>query len=277
MKKIFLSYAYNQEAIDYASLIKSKLESHGMQVYDASSSNVGSDIINHLHNSINKCDLVIAFMMGSNLNVTYEVGYAIGKGKKVVIIANDFSEIPYNLKNILAISLQNDSDNKLNMLLSLVDNTESTKDELDSIGVKDLKYLLISYFEKTNEFDQIEPRKFEDFIFDWLNSEGFKVTRAGKKDIGYDFFISDYNKFTKTLVEVKKYNINNKVSIGMIQKFLDVLRYHKADHGIFISSSGFTQSATNFSGNTNPKIELWDMEYINELYQRRNGSLDLRT
>lgn len=59
----------------------------------------------------------------------------------------------------------------------------------------------------------------------------------------------------------------------MLQKFRDVLRYYKADHGIFISSSGFTQSATNFSGNTNPKIELWDMEYMNELYQRRKMAL----
>lgn len=129
--------------------------------------------------------------MGSSLNVTYEVGYAIGKGKKVIIIANDFSEIPSNLKNVLAISLQNYSDTRLNMLSSLIDNIESNKDELDTIGVKDLEYLLRSYFEKTNEFDQIEPRKFEDFIFDWLNSEGFKVTKAGKGDIGYDFLISD--------------------------------------------------------------------------------------
>jgi nucleoside 2-deoxyribosyltransferase len=67
---------------------------------------IKDDIISAIHDPINACDLLIAFMIDNNLNVAYEVGYAMAKGKKVLIISADYSEIPSYLKTVSAILLR---------------------------------------------------------------------------------------------------------------------------------------------------------------------------
>ena len=66
---------------------------------------IENDIRSAIHDSINICDLLIAFMIDGNLNVAYGVGYAMAKGKNVLIISADYSEIPFYLKKVPTILL----------------------------------------------------------------------------------------------------------------------------------------------------------------------------
>lgn len=325
MKKIFLSYSYNETEKLFVDNLQKELELHENQVINIMESiNFGQNNVDALHNYINKCDLVIA-ILGNSLNVAYEIGYAIGKGKKILTVIDNIYTVPFDLTTIPSIFMRNndkniyDYDGTIREILNFVDKMENVQDKsrylianhvyeilvsevassvytkclnkLDEVGYKELNSFLRNIqetpdvidevsskklkdliFKKINMLDQVDSKEFEDLIYNLLKNKEFNLTRAEKDSIGYDFILHNYKKFDKTLVEVKNYNINNKISVGQLQQFLGAIYFNKANYGIFISSSGYTRSARDFAENSTPKIELWDMsniieelEYIAEL------------
>lgn len=323
MKKIFLSYSYSEIEKLFVDRLQKELEVRGNQIINTTESiNLGQSCVDTIHNDINKCDIVIA-VLGNNLNVAYEIGYAIGKSKKVLIIVNNNYKVPFNLETIPSIFMRNneinmyDYDDTINEILDFIDNMENSQEEMQTRITKYLlsqfqslednnnKYRIflfndhdskhdttlsdwiklrsrenpkkledptldciskISLIEPnyTNFFNYIEPTDFEDLICKLLKNRKFNLIKSEKYS-GYDFVLSNYKTFQKTLVEVKNSNINNKISVGLLQRFLDVIHFNKADSGIFISSSGYTRSAMDFAEHTTPKIELWDMNTIKQL------------
>ena len=82
---------------------------------------IKDDIISAIHDSINTCDILIAFMINNNLNVPHDAGYAMAKGKKVLIISADYGEIPFNLKMVHNTLLPDHFDTSC-AILNFVDN-----------------------------------------------------------------------------------------------------------------------------------------------------------
>lgn len=56
-------------------------------------------ILDRIYNQIAKSDIVIADMTGRNANVFYEVGYAHGIGKDVILLTQNADDIPFDLKH----------------------------------------------------------------------------------------------------------------------------------------------------------------------------------
>ena len=102
-------------------MLKNELKSHGVQIYDTNHLEIKDDITSAIHDPINTCDLLIAFMIDNNLNVSYNVGYVMVKGKKVLIISSDYSEIPFYLKTVPTILLHDYFDTSY-AILNFVDN-----------------------------------------------------------------------------------------------------------------------------------------------------------
>jgi hypothetical protein len=121
MNKVFLSHAFNEKESDYIELLKDELKSNGVQIYENNHLEIKDYIISGIHDSINKCDLLIAFTIDNNLKVYYDVGYAMSKGKKVLIISADYSEIPSYLKTVPTILLRDYSDTSCS-ILNFIDN-----------------------------------------------------------------------------------------------------------------------------------------------------------
>ena len=121
MNKVFLSYAFNEKESDYIQLLKDELKSHGVQIYETNYLKIKDDNISAIHDSINTCDLLIAFMIDNNLNIAYELGYAMAKGKKILIISADCSEMPSYLKTVPTILLRDYFDTSC-AILNFIDN-----------------------------------------------------------------------------------------------------------------------------------------------------------
>ena len=98
MKKIFLSYALNGKESDYVQLLKDELESHGVQIYDANYLRMNCNNTSALYDSLNTCDNLIAFMIENYPNVFYDVGYAMSKDKKVLIIRSDYIDTSFDFE-----------------------------------------------------------------------------------------------------------------------------------------------------------------------------------
>lgn len=56
-------------------------------------------ILERIYNQISKADVVIADMTGRNPNIFYEVGYAHALGKTTVLLTQEASDIPFDLKH----------------------------------------------------------------------------------------------------------------------------------------------------------------------------------
>ena len=58
-----------------------------------------TSIFQRIVNQINQADFIIADMSGKNANVFYEVGYAHALGKSTILLTNNSSDIPFDLKH----------------------------------------------------------------------------------------------------------------------------------------------------------------------------------
>ena len=56
-------------------------------------------ILDRIYNQISKADILIADMSDRNPNVFYEVGYAHGLGKNVILLTNHADDIPFDFKH----------------------------------------------------------------------------------------------------------------------------------------------------------------------------------
>ncbi len=124
MKKVCLSYDFNGKESDNIPSLKDELESHGVQIvqlYDTNYLGIKDDIISARHDTINICDILIAFMIDNNLNVAYDVGYAMSKNKKVLIVEDDYSETSFPLEMASTILLRDYFDTS-RAILNFVDN-----------------------------------------------------------------------------------------------------------------------------------------------------------
>ena len=102
-------------------MLKNELKLHGVLIYETNHLEIKDDIISAIHDPINKCDLIIAFMIDNNPNVSSDIGYAMAKGKKVLIISADYYEIPFYFKTVPTILLRDYFDTSC-AILNFVDN-----------------------------------------------------------------------------------------------------------------------------------------------------------
>ncbi|MEN8904528.1 MAG: restriction endonuclease [Clostridiales bacterium] len=107
-----------------------------------------------------------------------------------------------------------------------------------------------------------KPTDFEKYIADLYRMLGYsaKVTKA-VGDCGKDVILKKNSK--KFVVEVKLYSRKNSIGRPMIQKLHSAFIDEKADGGIFVTTSYFTNAAIDFA--KNKKIELIDGKKLAEM------------
>jgi hypothetical protein len=88
--KMFFAYANNPSSVgEIIEEAVRKINSFGEKIKSWREMNiVGSFIVSGIHKAIDERAVFIADITSLNFNVTYEVGYAIGKGKKIVLFKN---------------------------------------------------------------------------------------------------------------------------------------------------------------------------------------------
>jgi nucleoside 2-deoxyribosyltransferase len=78
--------------------IKNIIEALGMRCERVDEIEFNDSILAQIYKGIQRADIVIADMTGRNPNVFYEVGYAHALHKEVVLLTQDASDIPFDLK-----------------------------------------------------------------------------------------------------------------------------------------------------------------------------------
>ena len=98
LKHLFIAMPFANEFDNaYYFGIKQPVELHGRKCERVDQDAFTGDIIERVKRRISGCELVIADITGSNPNVFYELGYADGAGKPVIVISQE-QETPFDLK-----------------------------------------------------------------------------------------------------------------------------------------------------------------------------------
>lgn len=213
---------------------------------------------------ISKSDVFIAIINEKSQFVFYELGYATALGKKVLIISESEYDLPSSLKKYNFIRLDSGMSNAIYNVNNFLQKTNIEERSI-SENISNFKDLIINFRENAQIIDRVSGPEFVEFIFNYFRNTGADVYRPNTTtDYGYDFILRDWKGFPKTIVEVKKYNRNSKVSVNTIQQVVGAINIYEADHAVIITTSEFTASAKEFASSMTKEIELWDIYYLTE-------------
>lgn len=97
---VFVQIPFSDEFEDVYKLgIKQTVTEMGMRCEKVDEVELPIDILQQIYECIEKADIVIAEMTTKNPNVFYETGYAHALGKPTILLAQDASDIPFDLKH----------------------------------------------------------------------------------------------------------------------------------------------------------------------------------
>lgn len=265
MKNVYISSSQNQVDDFLAFNLKRELEEYDYKIINTEQVNFNQTISPEYY--INKCDIFIAIVKYAEPVLFFEIGYASALSKKIIIISNNEDEIPYFLKNYSFIKADTYHTSIGHQLTQILGNLAFEHNH-DMTYPNNLKEFIHSYRVNPQIIERLTEREFEQIVFNHFRySTNYQPEEpTSSKDYGYDMILNNYNGHHRTLVEIKKYNPNSKVSINVVQQLIGAMSLYNADYGILLTTSTFTLSARDFASVLPYKIELWDLKYLeNEL------------
>jgi len=100
-KNVFVLMPFDdQSKAIYYNVLKPVIESFGYSVSKADEDLRTGIVIEQIRESIKNAALVVADVSGKNPNVFYELGYAHGVEKNVLIITNDKNDVPFDISHV---------------------------------------------------------------------------------------------------------------------------------------------------------------------------------
>ncbi len=108
-KKAFVIMPFAEEFNEiYSHLIKGALEKAGFISIRADDIKSQNNILKDIIEGIVECHLIIADLTGSNPNVYYELGIAHALDKNVILLTQNISDLPFDLRSYKVIRYGND-------------------------------------------------------------------------------------------------------------------------------------------------------------------------
>jgi hypothetical protein len=207
---------------------------------------------------IENADAVICIIASTGSNQSFELGYCVGNGKPVLLVATEDALLSPDMDGLPYVRwVAGDRDaNERRIIdwLSELNSTAPTAGKTDRWGVK----LLDACREAPAILNGVSRRDFEAVIEDLFRTHGYRV-EAAETDSGYDFAVHGYRNAGLTLFEAKKLPAHLRVAIDSVQELISSVETRKATHGVIVSPSGFSPSAIRLARSAAPKVELWSL------------------
>lgn len=177
-------------------------------------------ILDRIFNQISKADILIADMSGRNANVFYEVGYAHGIGKKVILLTQSESDIPFDFRHFPHIvygssiqTLSNALKSKISFFL------KEPQQRINNLFNLKLNIFFNSQKIKENETITIASNFFRNHSavsFDIFNDSSIIVTE--KIILGFEAS----QKMSKYFVDLSIINLENNNALFLTREFSEI-------------------------------------------------------
>lgn len=274
MKKVFLSYSYNdQEAQIFARFLNDHLPSIGAEPLEfCNEICMGNDLHHAITEQINKCSLFICFLKPGNSNVMFELGYALGKNKKIMVVA-DLHDLPSDVQSMIYFS-RDSSHYDLLAHIEKILASYSEREPYWGLDPEDPRESIETLIERPELLDNIEGREFEELVGQWFRKKGYNVEYDfHHRDRGYDFIVQPFQN-SKAIIEVKKYKTTSQVPVSVVRQLVGTMSLEQVPVGIVISSAPFTKSAKYFVEDIKPTVLLWTLEDLMKMDELPNKTLE---
>lgn len=271
MKAIFLSHSFaDQKAREIAWALRTKCERAGFPLLNASELPFmpGTDVVASIFEQIKKASLVIAVLNERSSNVLLELGYAMGMGKAVILVADLNNALPSDLTLVPAIDYRMPAEDisvKLIKSIERLDSEDRLKETDLPHELAEMLQLRADYPEK---FEQIPYEEFERAVRTAFAQRGYQVQDVDpSQDFGFDFRIIKEGRVS--LVEVKKNSPNGKVSIAAVQQLLGAVHAYDVPKALLICTSDFTDSARGFANRYAAELSLWTVDDLKKFLEMK--------
>jgi len=260
MKKVFISYSYQDfEARQSVLVLKDKLLNLGAEpIVFSDSIEAGNYWQMSITEQISRASVFICFMERDNPNVMFELGYALAKNKKIILVG-DFKDLPVDLRSMTYLPRES---NPYDILMH-VESYLSSK-TLDiypyELDLKQPKHTIEMLIARPEFLDNLDPHEFEKRIMKWFSMRGYNVEQTkASRDYGYDLLVSPF-RGDRAAVEVKKYKSTSQVPLSVVRQLVGSMALERISCGIIVSTVPFTNSINYFVQDIEPTILLWTLD-----------------
>lgn len=265
MKTVFLSGP--DRAFDDLSILATALGNEGIDVWrpDRILPGTATDSTEHILSAIKRCDLFVALVGEANPNVMFELGYALGAGRAILLIARRVGEIPFDVATLPALSVDYLDSRSLSEAVERIKSaTVKTRPAVPEFRTarEELRRLC----DDESFLDEVDPRAFERCISTVFQELGFGAELLpSRNDRGFDVEILDFVPGKTAVVQVKKQNRNSRLSVSEIQRVVGSALVARADLAIIVTSGGFTMSAKYFAKESPIRVLLISIDELVDL------------
>lgn len=248
MTQIFISHSARDSAT--AQRLKETITSLGHGVTTTEALEHGEHVVEKLLSIIRLTDVVLGLLDENSTNVPLELGFALGLGKRVVVVTSRGSSIPTILRNVPYLHLEElDKRAGFEILAAITDLSESQADKSSS---------LVDHHSGAHS-----DTSFERTILECFSQTGAEVSAASMLSVaGYDFVINYPTSGKRYVLAFKRYSRGGLVSIEVVRELLAAVEETGAHGGIIVSSSDFTKSARDFAKRAKIRLFFWQTAEI---------------
>jgi nucleoside 2-deoxyribosyltransferase len=275
VKKVFLSGP--QGSHEELSLLADALTAEEMEVWrtDWMVPGTGSDWTEEVLSAIKRCDVFVAVLHKTNPNVMFELGYALGGGKCVLLIRKRGGEIPFDVASLPAMFTDSFDPWSISQAVEWIKRA-TIRSRAAAHDFQSEHDRLRRMCEDESFLDEIEPRAFEECIAMVLQEKGFEAhLLSARNNKGFDIEINDFLPNTTAVIEVKKQNRNSRLSVTEVQRVLGAAVAARAHCAMMVTAGGFTASAKFFAEESPIHVELLTIDELVDL--TRDGLIERYT
>jgi HJR/Mrr/RecB family endonuclease len=265
LKNVFLSGPYGSH--EDLSRLADSLEAEGMEVWrpDHILAGTGTSSIEEILSAIKRCNVFVALLGKPHPNVMFELGYALGGGKAVLLIRESGGQIPFEIASFPVLMTDRLDSRWITEVVARIKQT-TVKSKPETPTFQNAHAMLQRMCDDESYLDEVEPREFEECIAKVLQEKGFRAEHlASRNDRGFDVEVHEFLPNVTAVVEVKKQNRNSRLSVTEVQRIVGAAVLARAQHAILITSGGFTASARFFAGESPIRVTLLTIDELFEL------------
>jgi hypothetical protein len=259
MKKVFFSHSNTDSNLYY--LLTEVLEQEGLSIFRPDRLYSGGDWQSEILAAIRKSDVFIAAMDDLNPNVLFELGYALGAGKNVLLLRSEGTKVPFDVAALPMKTIDRFDVTTAGEIAEWIRGVNVR--QVPAADYATPHELFDAILRNPELLDSVAPSEFKDSAADYFADLGFNVQRVtGPNAFGYDFSFSYHDSDKRIIVEVKKHNWNSRVSVSEVQRLVGAAVVAGAQAAIIVTSGEFTSSAQHLSETSPVPVLLLNLQSL---------------
>jgi HJR/Mrr/RecB family endonuclease len=241
VKSIFISYS--RADAPKAILLAHELAKQGAKVMRPDELAASAEWHAEVLSAIRRCSVLLAFIEEPTPNVMFELGFALGAAKPVLLVGYPESRIPFDVATLPIARFDENDPGSLLTISEWISEATGT-DVTPTQPFMDVRTRLERMRRDPEYLDQVSPRDLESSVLAFLQELGFIAEQMPPNhDGGYDILAKNPQGSVLAVIEVKKHQHNGVLGLAQVRDLVGALTLADAPCAILVTTGRFSASA----------------------------------